>query len=264
MTCVNDQAPLRAACRGALAALFMFQAALAQTPPAPTHRESGALIYEGIPPIEPALAARLEPYLHSRGATFLDWMADGGLLMKTRFGETEQLHRVAVAGGAREQLTFYKDPIEWARGAKQGNGLIFWKDHAGGDDFQIFYRSPQGEVRQLTSGDFIHGSPVWAHDGKRVAFYGNDRDTLSYDVYVADVTSGAAPQLLVGGKQDTWYPLDWSADDSKLLVWRYLSAHESYLYLADTTTGALTPLESKPMAGGIRRAKFGPDGRGVY
>ena len=104
-------------------------------------------------------------------------------------------------------------------------------------------------MRQLTSGDFIHGSPVWAHDGKRVAFYGNDRDTLSYDVYVADVTSSAAPQLLVGGKQDTWYPLDWSADDAKLLVWRYLSANESYLYLADTTSGALTPLESEADGG---------------
>jgi protease II len=264
MTAAKYQAPLHAAWRGALAALFVIQAALAQTPPAPTHRESGALIYEGIPPTDPALTARLQPYLHSRGAAFLDWMADGSLLARTRFGETEQLHRVAAALGAREQLTFYRDPIEWARGAKQGNGLIFWKDHSGGDNFQIFYRSPKGEVRQLTSGDFIHGSPVWAHDGKHVAFYGNDRDTLSYDVYVADVTSSAAPQLLVGGKQDTWYPLDWSADDAKLLVWRYLSAKESYLYLADTTSGALTPLESKPMAGGIRRAKFGPDGRGVY
>ena len=101
---------------------------------------------------------------------------------------------------------------------------MFWSDKGGDDNFQMYYLSANGQTRQLTSGDFIHGSLVWAHDGKRVAFYGNDRDTLSYDVYVADVTSGGAPQLLIGGKQDTWYPLDWSADDSKLLVWRYLSA----------------------------------------
>ena len=251
----------------ALAALLALTAPLpaaAQAPPAPTHRESGALIYEGIPPPDPALSARLERYLQARGATFLDWMADGSLLIKTRFGDSEQLHRVSGAGAAREQLTFYRDPIEWARGAKVGGGLLFWKDHAGGDDYQIFYRSPQGAIRQLTSGDSIHGSPVFSHDGKRVAFYGNDRDPLSYDVYVADVTSAAAPQLLVGGKDDTWYPLDWSGDDSKLLVWRYLSAAASTLYLADTTSGALTPLEEKPLAGGIRRARFGPDGRGVY
>ena len=136
--------------------------------------------------------------------------------------------------------------------------------HGGNDNFQIYYLGANGQTRQLTHGDFIHGSPVWAHDGKRVAFYGNDRDTLSYDVYVADVTGTGAPQLLVGGKYDTWYPLDWSADDSKLLVWKYQSAAENYLYLADVATGALTPLDLKPGMGGIRRAKFGPDGRGVY
>ncbi len=248
----------------ALAALLAAPAAAPQTA-APTHRESGALVYEGIPPPDPALNARLARYLHSRGATFLDWTADGQLLIKTRFAETEQLHRVAQAGGEREQLTFYPDPIEWARAAKSGPGVLFWKDRGGDDNFQIFYRPAEGAARQLTNGDFIHGSPVWAHDGRRVAFYGNDRDSLSYDVFVMDVTvPNSTPQLLVGGKEDTWYPLDWSADDSKLLVWRYLSANDSYLYLADTTTGALTPLEAKPLGGGIRRAKFGPDGRGVY
>jgi dipeptidyl aminopeptidase/acylaminoacyl peptidase len=255
---------LRAAYALAVAVLACSSAAGAQAAEAPEHREHGALVYEGIPPMDPALAARLQPYLQSRGATFLDWMADGSVLVKTRFGETEQLHRVAGAGAAREQLTFNSDPIEWAHAAKSGSGVIYWKDKGGDDNFQIYYLGANGQTRQLTSGDFIHGSPVWAHDGKRVAFYGNDRDTLSYDIYVADVSDSAAPRLLVGGKQDTWYPLDWSKDDAKLLVWRYLSEVENYLYLADVATGALEPLELKPGVGGIRRAKFGPDGRGVY
>ena len=249
----------------ATAALLVACGAVAQTPPpAPAHRERGPLVFEGIPAGDPALDARLERYLQSRGATFIDWAADGSMLVKTRFAETEQLHRVSGAGAAREQLTFYSDPIEWARAAKSGSGFIFWKDRAGDDNYQIWYQGPAGEPHPLTNGDFIHGSPVWAHDGKRVAFYGNDRDTLSYDVYLADVSGGGTPQLLVGGKSDTWYPLDWSADDSRLLVWKYLSAAESYLYLADPATGALTPLDEKPSAGGIRRARFGPDGRGVY
>ncbi len=254
----------RAAHALAVAALFCSSIAGAQPAEAPKHIEHGPLVYEGIPPTDPLLAANLQRYLQSRGATFLDWMADGSVLIKTRFAESEQLHRVAGAGGAREQLTFYPEPIEWARAAKSGNGLIYWKDKAGDDNYQIYYLGANGQTRQLTHGDFIHGSPVWAHDGKRVVFYGNDRDTLSYDIYVVDVTGNGAPQLLIGGKDDTWYPLDWSADDAKLLVWKYLSAAESYLYLADATTGALTPLDLKPGTGGIRRAKFGPDGRGVY
>ncbi|MBV8307165.1 MAG: PD40 domain-containing protein, partial [Gammaproteobacteria bacterium] len=241
-------------------------AAAASIPQGPVtqHRERGNLIFDGIPPADPALAARLARYQQSRGATFLDWLADGSLLVSTRFGDTEQVHRVSMPLGMREQLTFYSDPIEWARGAKSGRGFAFLKDHAGDDNAQVYYQAGVGEARQLTHGSFIHGSVVWAHDGKRVAFYGNDRDSLSYDVYIADVTTAAAPQLLVGGRDDTWYPLDWSPDDSKLLVWRYLSSSESYLYLADAATGALTPLEQKPVKAGIRMAKFDPLGRGVY
>jgi dipeptidyl aminopeptidase/acylaminoacyl peptidase len=234
--------------------------------PVTQHRERGELIYDGIPPPDAELAARLARYQQSRGATFLDWPADGGILIETRFGETVQVHRVTQPLGMREQLTFYPDPIEWARAAKSGSGFVFLKDQGGDENAQVYYQSGSGAVRQLTSGAFIHGSPVWAHDGKRVAFYGNDRDSLSYDVYVADVTVTAAPQLLVGGRDDTWYPLDWSADDSKLLVWRYLSSSESYLHLADTTSGTLTALDEKDktVKAGITAARFAPSGHGVY
>jgi dipeptidyl aminopeptidase/acylaminoacyl peptidase len=228
------------------------------------HRERGNLIFDGIPPPDPTLAARLARYQQSRGATFLDWLADGSLLVSTRFGDTEQVHRVSAPLGMREQLTFYGDAIEWARGAKSGKGFAFLKDHAGDDNAQVYYYAGGGEPRALTHGNFIHGSIVWAHDGKRVAFYGNDRDSLSYDVYVADVTGTGVPQLVVGGRDDTWYPLDWSADDTKLLVWRYMSIDESYLYLADVASGVLTAVDDKPHKAGITVAKFAPSGRGVY
>ncbi len=245
---------------------------LAQAPPltaapssaVPQRRERGTLVLENIPPIDPALKARLERYQHSRQATFLDWLADGSLLIATRFGDTEQVHRIAAPLGAREQLTFYADPVERARAARAGSGFVFLKDQGGNENAQLYFQTGKAGVRQLTHGDFIHGSPVWAHDGRRVAFYGNDRDPLSYDVYVADVTSGVAPQLVVGGHEDTWYPLDWSVDDRMLLVWKYRSISESYLYLADVATGTLTALDESGRKVGIHMAKFAPDGRGVY
>ncbi|HXN79288.1 MAG TPA: S9 family peptidase, partial [Steroidobacteraceae bacterium] len=246
------------------AAILTASAALAQQAPAAQHRQQGNLVFDGVPPPQAGLAAVLARYQQSRGATFLDWMADGSMLIQTRFGDTEQVHRVAAPLAMREQLTFYDDPIEWARAARSGTGFVFLKDQGGDDNAQVYYQSTAGSVRALTKGSFIHGSAVWAHDGKRVAFYGNDRDSVSYDVYVAEVSSGAAPQLLVGGRQDTWYPLDWSADDSKLLVWKYLSISESYLYIADAGSGTLTALDDSGRKVGIRAARFAPDGRGVY
>ena len=232
-------------------------------PPLLPRRERGNLLFDNIPPPDPGLAARLHRYLESRQATLLDWLPDGALLIATRFGDSEQLHRVAAPMAAREQLTFYGEPVNFARAADSG-GLVFLKDQGGNENSQVYYRSADGNVRELTHGDYIHGSPVWAHDGKRVAFCGTDRDGASYDVYVADVTSGAAPQLVVGGKQDAWYPLDWSADDARLLVLRYVSVSEGYLYIADVASGALTPLDASGHRIGIRAAKFAPGGRGVY
>jgi dipeptidyl aminopeptidase/acylaminoacyl peptidase len=233
-------------------------------PPLLQRLERGNLVFDNIPPPDAALSARLARYLQSREASLVDWLPDGSLLISTRFGDTEQLHRLASPLGAREQLTFYPEPVNFARAAPRGGGFVYLRDQGGDENSQVYYQAADGAVRQLTQGAFIHGNPVWAHDGKRVAFYGNDRDGVSYDVYVVDVTSGAAPQLVVGGQQDAWYPLAWSADDVRLLVWRYVSISESYLYIANLSTGELTPLDTSGRKIGIRDAKFAPDGRSVY
>jgi dipeptidyl aminopeptidase/acylaminoacyl peptidase len=237
-----------------------------QAPGVPSHQERGNLILEGVPPLDTALAARLERYQQSRQATFLDWQADGSMLVATRFGEVEQVHRVAGPLGMREQLTFSQDPVSVARASATGtgNGFVFLKDHGGDENAQVFYYGGSGNVRQLTTGNFLHGSPVWSHDGKRVVFYGNERDGLSYDVYLADLSNSAAPRLIVGGQQDTWYPLDWSPDDKKLLLWKYVSADESYLYIADVATGSFTAVDPSDRKISINSAKFAPDGRGIY
>jgi acetyl esterase/lipase len=233
---------------------------------APVHQERGNLVLEGIPAAEPALEERVERYLQARQATFLDWLPDGAMLITTRFGETDEVHRIASALAAREQLTFYKEPVNVARAAQEpgAEGFAFLKDEGGDENAQVYYYGlADHSTRALTSGKSLHGSLTLSHDGKRLAFYGNDRDGVSFDVYVAEL-AGGAPRLLVSGRGETWYPLDWSIDDHKLLLWKYFSVSESYLYLADVTTGEITPLEKSNRKVGIRAARFAPDGRGIY
>jgi dipeptidyl aminopeptidase/acylaminoacyl peptidase len=269
MTQPRRASRLRPALAAGTALVLLAAAAAAPAANAPLHRDSGNLMFDGIPPPDAALGERLSRYLESRGASLLDWLPDGSVLVATRFGDTEQLHRIAAPLGTREQLTFYPDPVTIARAAPAGGGLVFLKDQGGDENAQLYYRSADGAVRALTSGKFAHGSPVWAHDSRRVAFYGNDRDGVGRDVYIADVGAHAAAQLLVGGgktdtRPDTWYPLEWSTDDAKLLVERYVSASESYLYIADVASGALTPVDPHANKAGIRAAKLSPDGHGVY
>src|SRR3984893_8765649 len=208
-----------------------------QAQPAPVRQEHGNLILEGIPPRDAQLTERLGLYRQSRQATFLDWLPDGAMLVSTRFGDVEQVHRIAAPLGMREQVTFYPDPVSTARAPRvvptngQGNAFVFLKDHGGDENAQIYYYSSSAHVQQLTQGKFLHGSPVWSNDGKRVAFYGNERDGISYDVYVTDIGSASAPRLVAGGQQGSWYPLDWSPDDRKLLLWKYGFINESYLFI---------------------------------
>jgi len=262
-----------------LAASTVSPAASAQQPaPVTLRRESGNLVLEGVPQRDPAMTEKVARYVNGRDAKFLDWQPDGSLLVATRFGDVDEVHRVTAPLGAREQLTFYPEPISVA--AANTNGFVFLKDKGGDENSQIYYyRNANRSTRLLTDGKSLNGSPVWAHDGKRLAFHSNARDGVSYDIYVVDVEAGSAPRLAIGGQDDTWYPLDWSPDDTKLLLWKYISINESYLFIADVNTGSVTPLDSEAANGkskrdrvnkkgdgkvSIKSAQFAPDGRGIY
>src|SRR5690349_16043234 len=77
-------------------------------------REQGQIVYDGAPVTPPALQERLAPYYNARSAVFEDWLPDGSILIATRFGDTEQIHRVARPLGARTQLTFFADRVTTA------------------------------------------------------------------------------------------------------------------------------------------------------
>ena len=70
-----------AVCVAAGLAALSASVSLAQQAAAPQHRERGNLVFENIPLPDTALMARLGRYQQSRQATFLDWFADGSLLI---------------------------------------------------------------------------------------------------------------------------------------------------------------------------------------
>jgi dipeptidyl aminopeptidase/acylaminoacyl peptidase len=226
----------------------------------PTHRIDGTLVFDGIPPLDASLASRVESYGEWRQATFLDWLPDGSMLVATRFGVDEQVHRIAAPLGMREQLTFGDGSVLEARAPQSGAGFVFVRRTAGYP--QLFDYAGPGAARQITQGNYQHGSPVWSHDGKRVAFYGTDRTGVNDDIYVVNIPVATRPQLVVAGATGSWLPLDWSQDDSKLLLLNAVSPQKSALYVANVATGALTPVAIPDSH--IIAASFAPDGVGFY
>jgi dipeptidyl aminopeptidase/acylaminoacyl peptidase len=245
--------------------------ASAQLPPSPSYPQHDNLVLQGVGALDAQLTARLARYTSAREATFLDWLSDGSMLVSTRFADVAEVHRVAGPLGMREQLTYYPEPVTVAAAPAAGTtGFAFLKDDDGDENAQVYYyRFAEHGARALTQGKARHGGLVWSRDGKALAFFGNERNGDTDDIYVVDVDAGTAPHLVAAAQEGSWSPLDWSLDGHQLLLRQSLSAAESHLYVADVATGSVTPIETsdaKPSGGkiAIRAACFAPDGRGIY
>jgi dipeptidyl aminopeptidase/acylaminoacyl peptidase len=229
--------------------------------------ERGNLVLDNVPPVETPLTAKLDDYLNARGATFVDWLPDGGMLIATRFGDSEQLHRVSMPLGMREQLTFSREPVSVARSPQSAvaPGFVFLKDVGGNELAQVFwYDVNTRATRMISDGKGLHGGLAWSHDGRRVAFHGTGRDGVSYDLFVAEPANNAPPRLVYNGFQKNWSVQDWSPDDTKLLIANFVSANESHLFVMDLATAALTPLSEGADVASVSGARFSADGRSVF
>jgi dipeptidyl aminopeptidase/acylaminoacyl peptidase len=251
--------------------LLLLVALLSSGPPAfaVSRVERGNLTYENIPLAPAELAEKLDGYLNARQATPLGWSPKGQLLIATRFADVDQLHLVEAPGGARRQLTFQHEPITEAAFSPDSarSAYVFLKDSGGNENAQLYYqRLGEGTATMLTDGKSVNGAPLWSNSGRDVAFFSTARDGHSYDISIVDPESGTLPRLAVAGDGSgaAWSVLDWSPDDSKLLVLKEVSVSEGYLYVVDLSSGQKREVEPSPTKVGILSAKFTRDGQGVY
>jgi dipeptidyl aminopeptidase/acylaminoacyl peptidase len=262
----------------------------AQQPPS-------ALMRDGLPPPDPAVSATLPRYLESRSASFIDWLLDGSMLIATRFGDTEQIHRLRAPLGMREQLSFAPGGIVGAAARPYASdAFAYLEAHHGGEGSQLFLqRLADHALTPLTDGSHRDGPPLWAHDGKHIAFASNRRNGIDLDIYVLDTEDAVAtPRLVVGGVGNRWRVYDWSIDDKRLLLGRELpgdsdadgtSQPASDLYIADVGSGEISAVAIAGAAGDgaadsrskkraqkpgdaaaavrVRDAQFATDGRGI-
>jgi dipeptidyl aminopeptidase/acylaminoacyl peptidase len=228
----------------------------------------GNLILDGIPE-QSALTAdqttKLDAYLSAREARPLGFTAKGQVLIATRFGEVDELHLVDQALGLRRQMTFIREPV--LRGAfspePNRNAFFYTAESQNDGSPQLYYqRVGDPTARRLSDGKSIAGAALWSSSGREIAFSTIARDTGSCDIDIIDPDSGALPRLAAGN--DCAAPLDWSADDRKLLLRRHVSAYEESLYVLDLGTGQKREVDPSAAKGAIANAKFSRDGTGVY
>jgi predicted esterase len=230
-------------------------------------QEQGDFIVENIAPLDQKLKEQLSHYLHARSAHFLDWFADDTVLIRTRFGESTQLHRVKIPLGMRSQLTFSSQPIEEGRAAPtaaaQNPEYVFLSQTETSETAQLFYQGSKPFPQLLTDGKASHFAPVWSLTGKRLVFSGDSSSGTGQDLYLQDLMPDAKPRLLLGGQRDRWRVLDWSSDEQKLLVQKIVSPFKNELYLVDAWSGVNNALAIGKGTFHIHAARFDADGRSI-
>jgi len=230
------------------ASAFLVLLLAPSTTDAPRH-EIGNLVVDGVPEIPRRIVDRLNQYLNTRGATLLDWEPDGsGILISTRFGDTPQIHRVAAPGADRQQLTFFREPVFFARfdPKSKSGGFVFQMDTGGGEFYQYYWLDRQtGKHTLLTDGKSRNQGLLVAHGGGKLAFASTARNRTDFDLYVMTGTAPGGAKLVKEVRGD-WNPIDWSPDDSKLLVRHEISINESYLHLLDPQSGELKDVNPLP------------------
>jgi len=244
-------------------------AAFAQQTDSAAVRPTPNLVVEGVPAIPASLPGEVRRYTEARSAGLADWHPTRReILISTRFGNTPQIHRVAMPLGARQQLTFFDEPVGNAEyEPRAGRYFLFTRD-VGGDEFAQIYRYDvaDGRVTLLTDGRRSQNEGIeFSTRGDRIAYGSTRRNGSDRDIYVMDPLDPAGDRMVLQVSGGGWGVEDWSPDDRQLLVHEYLSVNQSRLYLVDVATGQrqeLPPRTSDTVAYG--GARFSRDGRGVY
>ncbi|HXG34432.1 MAG TPA: prolyl oligopeptidase family serine peptidase [Bryobacteraceae bacterium] len=221
---------------------------------------------EGIPPIPVALMEKLNRYSEARSAFLLDWHpVRREVLISTRFGEAPQIHRVAMPGGARTQLTFFPDRVAGGSYDPQsGEAIVFAKDVGGAEFFQFFRQDLQtGAMALLTDGKSRNTGLVWSRSGRRIAYASTRRNGKDTDIYVADPRDPASTRRLLEVEGGGWSAVDFSPDERRLVVSEYRSISDTSLYLVDEAgrKELLTPAGEKAAYHG---GYFDREGKGIY
>jgi hypothetical protein len=91
---------------------FMSMGLAFTCPAADRVRPPDSLVAENIPPIPASVAESVGRYTEFRAAQFRSWHPTRReMLIRTRFADTLQIHRVRMPLGARQQVTFFPDSV---------------------------------------------------------------------------------------------------------------------------------------------------------
>ena len=229
----------------------------------PVTNTVGELVMRGTPELSAETLGRVRQYGNARSAAAQGFLGDS-LLIKTRFGQTAQLHRVSGPAGSRQQITFFAEPVGAVAipPVNDPKSFVFGRDVGGSEFYQLFHFDlATGSSRMFTDGKSRYGNVIYDRSGLRIAYSSTARNGVAYDVYLNDLAGNES--IAYQSKGGLWYPLDFSPDGTRLLIGNYVSINESTVHEVDLRTGASSQLFAELPAASISGAMYAEGGASV-
>jgi dipeptidyl aminopeptidase/acylaminoacyl peptidase len=234
------------------------------------------LVIQNLPSIPLELVESVKKYTESKTVFASNWHPfKREILVGKRAGNVNQVHLLSAPMGELRQLTDFPDPVgggNWH--PKTGDYFLFSKATGGNEISQLYrYDAASGEITRLTNDDKrrIGGGP-WSTAGDRYVYSsvptggGTTSETIKTEFYTINPSDASSAKLLASFDGVGWGVADWSPDDKKLIVGKFVSANESFIYLYDIETAdlaLLTPQEGTEKVA-YSGAEFSKDGKGLY
>ncbi len=230
--------------------------------------EKGNLVMENVPEIPLDIKERVAQYQNTRSASLSDWHPSGdGMLISTRFGNVSQLHYLEQPLGARQQITFFDEPVGGGSFCpdKEHNGFLFLKDIGGNEFDQIYwYDFEKAKTTMVSDGESRNLGISWSNSGNQFAFTSTRRTGKTFDVYVSSMNDPQKAELLIDKGNGYWIVSDWSPDDSKLLLLQYISANKSNSFIYDMATKKLEQINNADDKSVFQAVAWDHKGENVY
>lgn len=237
-------------------------AALAQAPASVETRQVGTATLQNVPPIPDDIKASVQRYQNYREAVFQDWLPDGSMLLTTRFGATNQVHRATAPGAARTQLTFFEEPVADAKAIPGTQRFILTRDTGGDEWFQLYATGLGGDPVQLAEPGTRNQNLVVSKDGRLIAWSRAAKGSPDWAILVADPADPRTRRVAHQGKGSI-SPSGISADKSKVLITRVINNREQRLSVLDLGSGQVAELAWTSDPARYQSARFSPSGDSV-
>ncbi|HSG28702.1 MAG TPA: alpha/beta fold hydrolase [Candidatus Krumholzibacterium sp.] len=186
------------------------------------------------------------------------------LLITTDLTGFFNAYSIPVGGGEMTPLTTDEKYATFALSYfPASDDFLFLRDEAGKGNYHIFMKDEQGNERDITpwpgSRAAFHG---WTRDQEHMVFTSNKRDGRFEDIYLMEIKSMKPKMIFLN---DAGYILGHISDDMRFLaLYRYLTEHDSRMFIYDRETGDLKDLSRHEGNIVFRPMEFSPDSRYLY